>query len=55
MCFEAQFIVDASGIYNENAAGLYFFTIVTKFQYSLYIVLVITTVTSPGVELYPSI
>ena len=44
MCFEAQSIVDASGIFNEYAAGLCFFTILTKFQYSLYIFIV----NSPG-------
>jgi hypothetical protein len=44
MCFEAQFIVDASGIVIENAAGLCFLTIETTFQYSLYIFIV----NSPG-------
>jgi hypothetical protein len=42
MCFEAQFVNDASGMFNENAAGLCFFTIVTK--YSLLIVQAITPV-----------
>jgi hypothetical protein len=40
MCFEAQFIGDASGLFNENAVGLCFFTIETKFQFSLYIFIV---------------
>ena len=44
MCLEAQFIADASGIFIENAAGLFFFTSKTKFQYSLYI----SIVNSPG-------
>jgi hypothetical protein len=60
MCFEAQFIVHDSGIFYENEAGLCFFTIENVFQYSVYIyslliVLAITTVTSQGVEFYPSI
>jgi hypothetical protein len=59
MCFEAQFIGDASGIFNENAAGLCFSPLRQNFNihyiYSLLIVLAITTVTSQGVEFYPSI
>jgi hypothetical protein len=48
MCFEAQFVVDASEIFNSNAARLCFFTIVTEFQYSLYIFIV----NSPGYNHY---
>jgi hypothetical protein len=59
MWFKAQFIVDTNGIFNENAAGLFLFSIGKNFYihyiYSFLIVLAITTVNGLGVEFYPSI
>ena len=57
MCFGAQFVVDTSGIFDENAAGLCFhhFDKLSIFNiyiyiYSLLIALAISAVTSRVVE-----